>query len=63
MSFELKEKGNLLFKDGDYTGAEEMYSQAWVSLCSLYLPSRRKRKLARVGVVCGAAPQPSLFLN
>ncbi|PYH90803.1 hypothetical protein BO71DRAFT_412282, partial [Aspergillus ellipticus CBS 707.79] len=28
MSFELKEKGNQLFKEGDYSGAEEMYSQA-----------------------------------
>jgi hypothetical protein len=28
MSFELKEKGNQLFKEGDYAGAEEMYSQA-----------------------------------
>ncbi|GIJ88756.1 hypothetical protein Asppvi_007683 [Aspergillus pseudoviridinutans] len=28
MSFELKEKGNQLFKEGDYNGAEELYSQA-----------------------------------
>ncbi|KAF3397343.1 hypothetical protein DPV78_007500 [Talaromyces pinophilus] len=28
MSFTFKEKGNHLFKDGDYAGAEEMYSQA-----------------------------------
>ncbi|KAI9041031.1 putative U-box domain protein [Aspergillus affinis] len=28
MSFELKEKGNLLFKEGDYSGAEDLYSQA-----------------------------------
>ncbi|KAL4931311.1 putative U-box domain protein [Aspergillus undulatus] len=28
MSFELKEKGNQLFKDGDYNGAEELFSQA-----------------------------------
>ncbi|EED20607.1 U-box domain protein, putative, partial [Talaromyces stipitatus ATCC 10500] len=28
MSFAFKEKGNHLFKDGDYAGAEEMYSQA-----------------------------------
>ncbi|KAL4871816.1 hypothetical protein BDV12DRAFT_163163 [Aspergillus spectabilis] len=28
MSFELKEKGNQLYKDGDYNGAEELYSQA-----------------------------------
>ncbi|PWY84678.1 U-box domain protein [Aspergillus sclerotioniger CBS 115572] len=28
MSFELKQKGNELFKAGDYNGAEEMYSQA-----------------------------------
>ncbi|KAL2831895.1 hypothetical protein BJY01DRAFT_226311 [Aspergillus pseudoustus] len=28
MAFELKEKGNALYKDGDYTGAEELYSQA-----------------------------------
>ncbi|PYI08168.1 U-box domain protein [Aspergillus sclerotiicarbonarius CBS 121057] len=28
MSFELKQKGNALFKEGDYNGAEEMYSQA-----------------------------------
>ncbi|OJJ46735.1 hypothetical protein ASPZODRAFT_97204 [Penicilliopsis zonata CBS 506.65] len=28
MSFELKEKGNQLFKEGDYSGAEELYSQA-----------------------------------
>lgn len=30
MSYELKEKGNLLFKEGDYNGAEELYSQAFV---------------------------------
>ncbi|KAJ9191826.1 hypothetical protein DTO164E3_8649 [Paecilomyces variotii] len=28
MSFELKEKGNQLYKEGDYSGAEELYSQA-----------------------------------
>ncbi|KAL2012616.1 hypothetical protein VTN00DRAFT_141 [Thermoascus crustaceus] len=28
MSYELKEKGNQLFKEGDYAGAEELYSQA-----------------------------------
>ncbi|KAI9934724.1 hypothetical protein ASPWEDRAFT_44204 [Aspergillus wentii DTO 134E9] len=28
MSFELKDKGNRLFKDGDYNGAEDLYSQA-----------------------------------
>ncbi|KAL1969961.1 hypothetical protein VTN77DRAFT_7471 [Rasamsonia byssochlamydoides] len=28
MSFELKEKGNQLFKEGDYAGAEDMFSQA-----------------------------------
>ncbi|KAI9368253.1 hypothetical protein BJX61DRAFT_232380 [Aspergillus egyptiacus] len=28
MSFELKEKGNQLYKEGDYNGAEELYSQA-----------------------------------
>lgn len=28
MSFEFKEKGNQLFKEADYAGAEEMYSQA-----------------------------------
>ncbi|KKK17985.1 hypothetical protein P175DRAFT_0510631 [Aspergillus ochraceoroseus IBT 24754] len=28
MSFELKERGNQLFKEGDYNGAEEFYSQA-----------------------------------
>ncbi|KAL2872357.1 putative U-box domain protein [Aspergillus lucknowensis] len=28
MSFELKERGNHLYKDGDYNGAEELYSQA-----------------------------------
>ncbi|GCB18745.1 STIP1 homology and U box-containing protein 1 [Aspergillus awamori] len=28
MALELKEKGNQLFKEGDYNGAEEMYSQA-----------------------------------
>ncbi|KAL3466364.1 hypothetical protein BJX64DRAFT_250704 [Aspergillus heterothallicus] len=28
MAFELKEKGNALYKEGDYTGAEELYSQA-----------------------------------
>ncbi|OGM43160.1 putative U-box domain protein [Aspergillus bombycis] len=28
MAFELKEKGNQLFKEGDYNGAEELYSQA-----------------------------------
>ncbi|KAL4943316.1 hypothetical protein BDV06DRAFT_221365 [Aspergillus oleicola] len=28
MSFELKEKGNQLYKDGDYNGAEELFSQA-----------------------------------
>ncbi|KAK1139287.1 hypothetical protein N8T08_001133 [Aspergillus melleus] len=28
MSFELKEKGNQLFKEGDYSGAEDLYSQA-----------------------------------
>lgn len=26
----LKEKGNLLFKEGDYNGAEELYTQAYV---------------------------------
>jgi STIP1 homology and U-box containing protein 1 len=30
MSFELKEKGNQLFKEGDYVSAEEMFSQACV---------------------------------
>ncbi|KAL2834436.1 hypothetical protein BDW59DRAFT_137871 [Aspergillus cavernicola] len=28
MSFELKERGNQLYKEGDYNGAEELYSQA-----------------------------------
>ncbi|KAA8650613.1 putative U-box domain protein [Aspergillus tanneri] len=28
MSFELKEKGNQLFKSGDFNGAEDLYSQA-----------------------------------
>ncbi|PKY01481.1 U-box domain protein [Aspergillus campestris IBT 28561] len=28
MSFELKDKGNRLFKEGDYSGAEDLYSQA-----------------------------------
>ncbi|CEL01412.1 Putative U-box domain protein [Aspergillus calidoustus] len=28
MAFELKEKGNALYKEGDYTGAEELFSQA-----------------------------------
>jgi len=32
MSFELKEKGNRLFKEGDYNGAEDYFSQACVSL-------------------------------
>ena len=26
----LKEKGNFLFKEGDYNGAEELYTQAYV---------------------------------
>lgn len=29
-SYELKEKGNQLFKEGDYSGAEEAYSEAYV---------------------------------
>jgi hypothetical protein len=28
MSFDLKEKGNQLFKEGDFIGAEDLYSQA-----------------------------------
>ena len=28
MSLELKEKGNHLFKEGDYDGAEKLFSQA-----------------------------------
>lgn len=32
MSFELKEKGNRLFKESDYNGAEDYFSQACVSL-------------------------------
>lgn len=34
MSFELKERGNRLYKEGDYNGAEELFSQACVSLYS-----------------------------
>ena len=30
MSFALKDKGNQLFKEGDYNGAEDLYSQAYV---------------------------------
>lgn len=29
MSFALKDKGNQLFKEGDYNGAEDLYSQAY----------------------------------
>jgi hypothetical protein len=28
MAFELKAKGNELYKNGDYQGAEELYTQA-----------------------------------
>lgn len=27
-AYELKERGNALFKEGDYVGAEELFSQA-----------------------------------
>lgn len=37
MSFTFKEKGNNLFKDGDYAGAEEMYSQAYAYSSQLLL--------------------------
>ena len=40
MSYELKEKGNLLFREGDYNGAEELYSLALVTR----FPSQKKKK-------------------
>lgn len=44
MSYELKEKGNLLFKEGDYNGAEELYSLA---LASPLLPSQETKERPR----------------
>lgn len=43
MSYELKEKGNLLFREGDYNGAEELYSLALVTR-SLARKKKKKKK-------------------
>lgn len=44
MSYELKEKGNLLFKEGDYNGAEELYSLALVTRSLARKKKKRRRR-------------------
>lgn len=46
MSYELKEKGNLLFREGDYNGAEELYSLALVTRS---LARKKKKKKSPEG--------------
>ena len=64
MSFALKDKGNQLFKEGDYNGAEDLYSQAY-ALPPPPSPSRQpaRQQLTNKNSIQKNPQEPTFFTN
>lgn len=59
----LKEKGNLLFKEGDYNGAEELYTQAYVSSPTGSMQDRQQDKQLNKNRIQQNPKDPTFYTN